>query len=101
MSTKAISPATVLQAEVMPRLLYDLEAKVVDLECELLEMLTPTQFQLVQKLRGAVEVLTAVEFAGSERPPAADQSPRLLRGGRDRRRAALDWLRARRPRRVA
>lgn len=100
MSTKLSTPATALEAEVMPHLVYDLEARVVDLECMLLEALTPTQFALVQELRDAVERLTVAEVAASDASRAVRRAmPRPI--GRDRGQAALHWLRARRPKRVA
>jgi hypothetical protein len=100
MNASTITPAAILKAEVVPHLLYDLEAKVAELECTLLDALTPKQFALVLQLRDAVETLTATELAASDaRRSVGRDAARTSR--RDRDQAALHWLRARRAKRVA
>ena len=63
-----------------------LEHLVAELECRLLETLTPTQFAAVQDLVQAAQILT--EARVTLRAPTAEQTARLNRSASRRRRRA-------------
>ena len=73
---------------IVPRILDDLEVAVVELECSLLETLTPAQFEQVQELVRATRILTTARCVlGEQERRELDRQPATNCGGRGRHRA--------------
>ena len=71
-----------------PRILDDLEVSVIELECSLLETLTPAQFERVQELVQAARVLTTARCVlGEQERRKAVRQPTANRGRHERHRA--------------
>ena len=61
------SPPTVAVAPSFPpQLLDEVEAMIAQIQCILLETLTPQQFRLVQDLRDATQVMAVARFAAAD-----------------------------------
>ena len=72
----------------VPLIFDDLEASVVELECSLLEALTPAQFERVQALIQATRVLTAANCVlGEQERRERERQPAANCGWRGRHRA--------------
>ena len=72
----------------VPKIVDDLEVAVVELECSLLEALTPAQFERVQELVQATQILTTARCVlGEQERRELDRQPATNCGWRGRHRA--------------
>ena len=72
----------------VPRIVNDLEVSVVELECSLLDTLTPAQFERVQELVQATQILTTARCVfGEQERREFDRQAATNCGWRSRHRA--------------
>jgi hypothetical protein len=62
----------------VPRILDDLESAAIDIECELLDTLTPAQFARVQELVQATRLLTTARCVLGEQERRALERPAAM-----------------------
>ena len=73
---------------IVPQILNDLEVAVVELECSLLDALTPAQFQRVQELVQATQILATARCVLGEQERREQERPSAVTcGWRGRHRA--------------